>query len=330
VAAVVLGGVLAMRGSSKPAAPITLLQLDPRSGDVVRTIRDGTLGCPCGANLFAINGTLWERGGRQGNLVVVRDMSTGRLQRVTAAPRGSIDGAVGFGSIWLLRNILDVKSGSTADVVERRDELSGRVTATVRLPNPINSGSSVETGTVAVGNGALWVLQGDAVLNRIDPATNKLTGRFASGALETQILLPTGGYEWICECLYHKVLRYDARTRTGKTFHFFQQPWHLVEIKTANGPTLWLMDEQGATLTQIDPQTGKPKQPLGLNGTPTEATQLGDSIWVAAGTVVDRIRLNGHKRTSIQLPKGMNATGIAADAATGRLWVNSSYPPPSD
>jgi len=30
-----------------------------------------------------------------------------------------------------------------------------------------------------------------------------------------------------------------------------------------------------------------------------------------------------------ELPKGMNATGIAADATTGRLWVNNSYPPPS-
>ena len=90
------------------------------------------------------------------------------------------------------------------------------------------------------------------------------------------------------------------------------------------------MDEQGATLTEIDPQTGKPKQPLGLNGTPTEAVQLGDSIWVAAGTVVDRIRLKGHKRSSITLPEGMNATGIAADAATGRLWVDNSYPPPAN
>jgi hypothetical protein len=330
VVAAVLGGLLATRGSSKPPSQITMLQLDPRTGDIVRTIRDGTLGCPCGANLFAVNGTLWERGGRRGNLIVVRDMSTGALQRVTPAPRGSVDGAVGFGSIWLLRNLLDFRSGTTIDAVQRLDELSGRVIATVRLTSPINSGSSVETGTIAVGNGAVWVLQGDATLSRIDPATNRVTGRYPSGALETQILLPTGGYEWICECLYHKVLRYDARARTGKTFHFFEQPWHLVEIETAKGPTLWLMDEQGATLTEIDPQTGKPKQPLGLNGTPTEATQLGDSIWVAAGSVIDRIRLKGHKRTSIALPKGMNATGIAADAKTGRLWVDNSYPPPSD
>jgi class 3 adenylate cyclase len=328
VAAVVVGAIFAMGGSSKPAGKISLLQLDPHTGHIVRTIRDGTLGCPCGANLFAIDGTLWERGGREGNLIVVRDMSTGAVQRVTPAPRGSIDGGVGFGSIWLLRTILNFKTGSTIDVVQRIDELSGRVIATIRLSSPINGGGSVEGGTIAVGNGAVWVLQADATLDRIDPGTNRVTGRFASGALETQILLPTGGYEWICECLYHKVLRYDARTRTGRTFHFFQEPWHLVEIKTATGPTLWLMDEQGATLTEIDPRTGRPKQPLGLNGTPTEATQLGDSIWVAAGSVVDRIRLKGHSRTSIPLPKGVRATGIAADAATGRLWVNNSYLPP--
>jgi len=328
VAAAVIGGIFAMRGSSKPAAPIALVRLDPRTGDVVQTVRDDTLGCPCGANLFAVNGTLWERGGRQGNLIVVRDMATGKVQRVTAAPRGSIDGAVGFGSIWLLRKVLNFKTGVSTDVVQRLDELSGRVVATIRLATPINSGSGFESGTVAIGNGAVWVLQGDAVLVRIDPATNKLTGRFASGAVETQILLPTGGYEWICECLFHQVLRYDARTQTGKTFKFTQEPWHLVEIKTAKGSTLWLMDEQGATLTQIDPKTGKPKQPLGLNGSPTEATQLGDSIWVAAGTVVDRIRLKDHKRTSVPLPAGMRATGIAADGATGRLWVNNSYPPP--
>jgi hypothetical protein len=331
VALAIAGGILAMRGSSKPPAKITLLQLDPRTGAVVRTIRDGTLGCPCGANLFAVDGTLWERAGRQGNMIAVRDMSTGRTQRVTRAPVGSIDGAVGFGSIWLLRSLLKPHVSATPVLtVQRLDELSGRVIATVRLVNPINSGGSMDSGTIAVGNGAVWALQGDGTLDRIDPGTNKLTGRFATGAIETQILLPTGGYEWICECVDHEVLRYDARTRSGKTFHFSEQPWHLVEIRSGKRPTLWLMDEQGATLTQIDRRTGEPKQPLGLNGVPAEAAQLGDSIWVAAGSVVDRIRLKGHARTSIPLPKGMNATGIAADPATGRLWVDNSYPPPAN
>ena len=329
VAAAAIGGILAMRGGSTPAGKITLLQLDPHTGHVVQTIRDGTLGCPCGANLFAVDGTLWERSGLNGAGIAVRNMTTGRVQRVTQAPPGSLDGAVGFGSIWILRSLVKSGAPTPINIVERRDELSGRVLATIRLNVSINSGGP-DTGTIAVGNGAVWALQADGTLNRIDPVTNKLTGRFQTGAIETQILLPTGGFEWICECRYHQVLRYDARTRTGKTFHFPEQPWHLVEIKTGRVNTLWLMDEQGATLTQIDPNTGKPKQPLGLNGTPTEAVQFGDSIWVAAGTVVDRIKLPGRTRTSIPLPPGMNATGIAADPSTGRLWVNNSYPPPAN
>jgi hypothetical protein len=38
----------------------------------------------------------------------------------------------------------------------------------------------------------------------------------------------------------------------------------------------------------------------------------------------------GRTRTSVPLPQGMNATGIAADPTTGRLWVNNSYPPPAN
>lgn len=323
--AAAIAGVLVTHGSSKPLAKITLVQLDPQTGAVVRTLRDGTFGCPCGANLFAVDGTLWERTGRQGDAIAVRDMSSGRTTRVTRAPDGSVDGAVGFGSVWLLRSVAGMKSGNTTltNAVQRVDELSGRTVATIPLKGAIDG------GTIAVGNGAVWALQPDGMLDRIDPATNRLTGRFVSGAIETQILLPTGGYEWICECLYHEVLRYDARTRLSKTFHFTEQPWHLVAITTGKHSTLWLMDEQGATLTQIDPETGTPHQPLGLNGTPSEAVQLGDSIWVAAGSVVDRIKLNGHDRTSIELPKGVNATGIAADPTTGRLWVNNSYPAPT-
>jgi class 3 adenylate cyclase len=323
LAAAVVGGIVATSRSSTPSGKITLLQLDPRTGHLVRTIRDGTLGCPCGANLFAINGTLWEQGGQDGRDIVLRDMKTGRLQRVTPAPVGSINGAVGFGSIWLLRSLRVAKNGHVPiHGVERLDELSGRTLARIHLPGDI------ENGTVEVGNGAVWVLQPDGTLDRIDPATNTVTGRFATKSKETSILLPAGGYEWICECKYHAVLRYDARTHSGTTFHFDEQPWHLVEINTTHGPTLWLMDEQGATLTQIDPRTGKPKQPLGLDGHPTQAAQIGGSIWIAAGTVVDRLKLSSRSRTSIQLPKGINATGIAADPTTGRLWLNNSYPLP--
>lgn len=48
------------------------------------------------------------------------------------------------------------------------------------------------------------------------------------------------------------------------------------------------------------------------------------SMWVAAGTIVDRVNLSSGARTSIQLPKGTHATGIAVDPATDTIWVDNS------
>jgi class 3 adenylate cyclase len=318
VAAAVIGGVLATRGHAH-AAPPTLIALDPKTGRIVDQVHDTVKGCPCGANLFAVNGTLWERAGREGNEVAVRDMKSGRVSRLTAAPLGTVDGAIGFGSLWIMRSIFGMKKQING--VVRLDELSDRKLAYVPLPGRLDG------GTIETGNGAVWVLQPDGMLDRIDPATNKLTGRYATHAIETGILLPTGGYEWICECVRHEVLRYDASTRTGKTFQFSEQPWHLIAVATPQGPTLWLLDTDGATLTQIDPVTGQPKEPLGVAGVPTEAVELDGSIWVAAGDVVDRVTIAKHKRSTIRLPAGVHATGIAADPVTDRLWVDNSYVP---
>src|SRR5262249_26953487 len=99
-------------------------------------------------------------------------------------------------------------------------------------------------GTIAVGNGAVWVLDQDGVLWRIDPASSRLTGRFETNAPETSVLVPAAGYEWIGERLNHAVLRYDPARRQAKTFHFGQQPWRLVGVESPNARSIWLVDAQ--------------------------------------------------------------------------------------
>ena len=72
---------------------------------------------------------------------------------------------------------------------------------------------------------AIWVLDQDGTLTRIDPASNRISGRFATGALETFTLATGAGYEWICECgNNHDLLRYDARTRTARRFTLLEAP----------------------------------------------------------------------------------------------------------
>lgn len=323
VAAVLAFG--AFGGSAEHAttrATASLLRLDPKTGRVVATVRDGQIGCGCGANLWAVDGTLWERGGAGGQLFASRKLSTGTLVRIFHAPTGMAAFTAGSGSLWVVRDQVVVngaKTGGQHSYLYRLDELSGRRTGRIQLPGTLD-----QDGSLAAGEGAIWALENDGTLLRIDPGSMRITGSFDTGALETSILIPADGYLWVCECLYHKVLRYDPRIRVAKTFHFSQQPWYLVSVVERRRPTLWLLDNRDATITRLNPTTGKTGSPLGLAGNPTEAVIARGSMWVAAGKLVDRVVLATGQRTAIQLPPGTHATGIAVDPATNAIWVDNS------
>jgi streptogramin lyase len=172
------------------------------------------------------------------------------------------------------------------------------------------------------------VLGNDGMLVRIDPVTNRVTGRYDTQAVETSTLIPLAGYEWICECIVNKVLRYDATARRGRTFTIPEQA-EIIGVDSTDGKTLWLLDGQGATLTQMNPTTGKTEAPLGLGGEPQEAVVAFGAIWAASGAIVQRIDLQTRERTTIAMPKGVFAGSIAADQRTGTIWVGNSFTRPS-
>jgi class 3 adenylate cyclase len=324
VAAAVVAGLLAFAefGSSSPTGAASLLRIDPASGRVVATVRDAQIGCGCGANLWSVGGTLLERGGSDSRTLAVRELESGAIQRIFRLPADATAFTLGDGSLWVARNTY-VQSGRNEGTpfseVERLDVLSGRPIARIRLPG------AFANGALALADGAVWALQaGDATLVRINPATNRISGHFATGAIETQILIPARGYLWICECIRHEVLRFDPRTKATRTFHYAQQPWYLVSVPGPERPTLWLLDETHATLTRVNPRSGRSGSPLGVAGSPTEAVIAHGSIWVAAGDIVDRVSLSNEHRTVIRLPRGTHATGIAADPVTGTIWVDNS------
>jgi len=325
VVVVVVAGALefAMNGRSTNAA--SLMRIDAASNRVAATVRDGEIGCGCGANLWAIDGTLWEHGGADGRTLASRELASGKLRRTFRLPVDGASFAIGAGSIWVARNTVVLsgpKAGSDVSVVDRLDELSGRRVARIVLPGDFGQGS------IAVGPDAVWALKGDSTLLRIDPATNQVAREATTNVIETGILIPAAGYVWICECLDHKVYRYDPRTKTGKTFHFAQEPWHLIEVDRGKTRTLWLLDGKDATITRLDPRTGKTGAPLGVGGNPTEAVIARGSVWIAAGKVVDRVSLLTGARTTVALPKGTHATGIAVDPATQTVWVDNSITMP--
>src|SRR5439155_16268467 len=198
-------------GGASAARPVSLVRLDARTQQVDAVVRGSPRGHAQWANLWSVDGTLWQYVGQQNPRLVARDLRTGKVRQTIALPQQSCvcRVAFGFGSVWLLQPHVIVsgpKAGLTQASLDRIDELSGR-----RLRR-ITFGGDVQSGTVATGNGAVWVLKSDGKLVRIDPLTNRVLQTYDTKAIETQTLIPLAGYEWICECVRNTVLRFDGRT----------------------------------------------------------------------------------------------------------------------
>jgi class 3 adenylate cyclase/streptogramin lyase len=309
VAAAVAVPLLAFgRGSS---TPIGLIRMDGHTGHITQVVRD-TLSRRNWNNLASDGGTLWQYIGQKHQLLA-RDARSARINySFPIKIECACQVAVGFGSIWLLAD--RAVDHSDVATLSRIDSASGRVVKRIELP-----GTSVD-GTVATGNGAVWVLEHGGKLFRIDPLTDRIIRTYETGAVETNTLVPLAGYEWICECVVNKILRFDPRTGHSKTYSIAAQAF-LVGI---NSSTLWLLDPENSTLTAVDPMTGQEQPPLGLQGSPIQAVVAFGSMWAAAGDIVDRVDLRTHERSTIAMPKGVWAGGIAADPASGAIWVENS------
>ena len=314
VAAAIAIALLAFGGGKSTA--IGLIRLDGHTGQITQVERYSQSRGNW-TNLASAEGTLWQYIGQKHQLLA-RDARSGRINySFPIKIECACQVALGFGSIWLLADRV-VDSGAVA-TLSRVSDASGRVVKRIRLP-----GTTVG-GTVATGNGAVWVLEDGGKLFRIDPLANRIAHTYETNAIETNTLVPLAGYEWICECIVNKILRFDPSTGHSRTYSI-QAKAFLVGI---NSSTLWLLDPENSTLTAADPRTGQEQPSLGLQGDPIQAVVAFGSMWAAAGDIVDRVDLRTHVRSTIPMPKGVWAGGIAADPGSGAIWVeNSGSAPP--
>jgi len=320
VVAAAVGVPLLAFGGGK-SAPVALLRLDGHSGRIVQTVRDRS-GVGNWDSLRSDGGTLWQYVS-QNQQMLERDARTGRVvHSLPVRIQCACQVALGYGSIWLIgdRAVKDTITGT----LTRIDDVSGRVVKRIPLPG------STTNGTVATGNGAVWVLESGGSMLRIDPISNRITRTYQTNAVETGTLVPLAGYDWICECIINKILRFDPRNGHSRTFSIPTQAY-LVGIDSSNGQTLWLLDPKNATLTALDPSTGHASSPLGLSGAQIQGAVVAfGSLWATAGHVVDRVDLQTSARSTIPMPKGVWAGSIAADPASGAIWVgNSGRAPPN-
>ena len=150
VAAIVATVVVA---SSGKAATITMIKIDPTTGQITETIADGYYSHHHQGSLWDQNGTIWQATATQ---VVGRDPVTGAV-RITLSLESEIEnGTFGLGFGW----VATPKTDDTS-TIEKVDLVSGDVVARVDVPGPVRS--------MATGDGSLWTVTEGGVLARVDP-----------------------------------------------------------------------------------------------------------------------------------------------------------------
>jgi predicted Ser/Thr protein kinase len=190
---------------------------------------------------------------------VLTHVRLGLLPREFSFPYEPISVAAGEGAVWVTaKNI----HGS---LVLRISPSTGAVLASVPLGSAaVNTESTYrDVASIAVGEGVVWVLQGGTIF-RIDPATNRITGR-ANLAGRTGAEVRAGyGEVWALTSSLRGNELVRINPRTLKTARAVPAPKGLGaanslgtgEFALADGAVWWNGADSG-TVWRVDPKTGR-------------------------------------------------------------------------
>jgi DNA-binding SARP family transcriptional activator/streptogramin lyase len=231
------------------------------------------------------------------------DPGTGRLVHTIGIGADVNDVAIGFKSVW----IADGNDGT----VTRIDPTAGQVQRTLHLTAPDALGPNT-VFFVATDSRHVWVTLADRLL-RIDPTTNRVTGRLVVGA---PTALATGnGSVWVTT-VSERLLRIDSRSlkltasaelsggAIGATFgdgalwlvngspsldridpltlavNSITTGLESITTVAAGAGSVWIGNQEGA-LQRIDTSTGKVLETLHVGSGVSAIAVDGDTSWIA-------------------------------------------------
>lgn len=260
-------------GSLWVVEPDALARLDPATGQVA-----GTYALPSWAAgpVAGTDSAIWALVGNQ-----VLEVDPGTLQPVGTAHVGGAPShlAVGAGAVW----VADSSNGT----VTRIDPSTLRVAATVSLPCGDPDGCVLSD--LAAGEGAARVAQlagsSRTTVYRIDPRTDRVVAAVPVPTAGGEDLAVGGGSVWAVGMGFQRIdpvggkvvadIQVPGIEPVGGSFHG--------EATFAAG-YLWVLDEEGGLLYEIDPSTDQPVGTLFPFGGEQPASGLvagPTSVWVA-------------------------------------------------
>jgi streptogramin lyase len=240
------------------------------------------------------------------------------LALVVAAPAPGLAGArayrscAGAGPYWPTQTL--ALSGSFAWVACKEQQ---RV---LRVPLQSGPSRSVSVGgqpiAVLAAFGAVWTLDSQGAISRIDPRTARISGRLQTGASAPYNLWAGAGSLWSVDDRAGEVLRIDPVRRTVQRIAVGDGAADLV----FRGDRVWVINHRDRGLVLIDAATNRARRLTTVPGdAPERMAWSSGSLWVT-GRGTDLLRLDpqtGAVKATIEIGVG----GIDVVAAAGALWV---------
>jgi YVTN family beta-propeller protein len=243
--------------------------------------------------------------------VVQDEHPEGRVVRVvpTGFPVGPL--VAGFGSLWLGR------SHPTDAAVVRIDPAAGEVLAAVPVGGPPRA--------LAVGAGAVWVAGGgdgaspDAWLARVDPDTDRVTGRaLVAGSVDVAVAFDS---VWVSGP--GGVWRVDPESLRAVAAIPVEGATTLAATSTA----VWVTRPDAGALDRIDPSAGAVAASVQVGPAPITVVAGPASLWVAdvaSGALVEIDPVTASVVARVPVAGRPSALAVDGD---GRVWVTVQRTP---
>jgi len=273
------------------------------------------------------------------------DLSTHQVRSIGigAIPK---DIAIGAGAVWV-GSQRSSERPSTMTTLLRLEPSSGAVTRRIELPRigPVVTGFGESAGgsvigvarnavwvvdpdltvsridpatgkvatvvrglvanTLTVGDGVVWVVGRDGTVSRIDPRTNRVTAKIAVPAASLAAVAFGAGSVWVSDPAAGAVWRVEPG-RPRVTMRTISVDEGSAALAFGHG-SLWVVNPVAGTVTRIDPRTNAVVDRIEV-GQPALGVAAGDAgVWVTVG---DRGAREGeHASTTPASPQAVGVAG---------------------
>lgn len=316
VAAGIAAGVVLLTADESSALaapePNSVIEIDPHTNKPVAEVAVGS-----NPTALAIGqGAVWALNADDQTISRI-DPKT-KAQKTFSVGTTPTDLAVGEGAVWVGNGVVSPTSGFPGPVlssVSRVDPDTFAVLGTEKLPAKGDGG--VPGDSLVVGKGAVWAINPDLSISRLDPGSGKIVARIPTSV--TEIAAGPDGVLWgLTQPPEPGLVRVSPRSNSvtatiritsdelsdiavgdgavwvsdGEGVIWRIDPGRRATRRTlslakgvdslafASG-SLWAVNPFQGTLSRIDPSTNQVLETVAIGGTPRDVTARQGSIWVS-------------------------------------------------